>query len=128
MSRSPCIEFENLGKRFENRWVFDHLNSTIQSGESVALFGNNGSGKSTLLRLVSLLQPISRGKLKLFGQEVTQNKDVLRPRLRFLSHEKRLYGSLSIFENMKLAAQIRGISDSQEITHPLEKMNLLSHQ
>jgi len=52
------ISIENLSKRFDSGWVFRDLNSSIQTGQKVAVTGPNGSGKSTLLNILcGLLSP-----------------------------------------------------------------------
>lgn len=51
------IRFENLSKSFwvrgEHKVVIDHLNTTLRTGQSLALLGRNGAGKSTLLQIVA---------------------------------------------------------------------------
>jgi ABC-type multidrug transport system ATPase subunit len=47
------ITLENIGKKFNRRWVFKGLNYTFFSGSNFALLGSNGSGKSTLLQILS---------------------------------------------------------------------------
>jgi ABC-type multidrug transport system ATPase subunit len=47
------IELNNLGKRFNQQWIFRHLNYQFQSGEAYAIVGPNGSGKSTLLQVIA---------------------------------------------------------------------------
>ena len=44
---------------------------TVREGERVVLIGANGSGKSTLLMLFAGLLRPSRGRLRIFGREVT---------------------------------------------------------
>ena len=55
--------------------VLDKLNFTLRRDQRIGLIGPNGSGKSTLLHLImGLLQPHS-GTIKLFGREVSEEKD-----------------------------------------------------
>lgn len=55
------ISTQNLGKKFNNEWIFKNLNQTFQSGESYTFVGSNGSGKSTLLQVLSGYMPHSEG-------------------------------------------------------------------
>lgn len=68
------IELQNIGRRFNQHWIFRHLDYTFHKGESYALLGANGSGKSTLLQLVSGALAPSEGTL-LYHTE-NQNIDV----------------------------------------------------
>jgi len=57
------IELQNLGKRFNQQWIFRHLDYEFHSGQSYAIVGPNGSGKSTLLQVVAGSIEKSEGKL-----------------------------------------------------------------
>ncbi len=103
------IEMSGIGKRYGRQWIFSHLDLEVQAGESIALFGGNGSGKSTLIKILSTLLSPSVGDLKLFGEKVSGQRGPLRRRLRLLGHEKQLYRTLTVEENLKLAARIRGV-------------------
>ncbi len=57
----------NLGFRYREAAVFEHVSFHVHRGEFVALTGKNGAGKSTLLKLiVGLLEP-TRGSVLVFG-------------------------------------------------------------
>lgn len=47
------ISINNLSKSFNNRQVFNGLNTKIDKGRVVALLGRNGAGKSTLLNILN---------------------------------------------------------------------------
>lgn len=123
--REIAIQMEGLGKRFGRPWVLSHVNLTICAGESVALFGRNGSGKSTLLRIISTLLGATRGRCQVLGLDVGKDRGEIRRQLRLLSHSKQLYGNLTISENLRLAAGIRGlIIDEKTIMGPLQRLDI----
>jgi ABC-type multidrug transport system ATPase subunit len=55
------INCNQLGKRYNNEWIFRELTYNFQFGKSYAILGANGSGKSTLLQVISGLIPASEG-------------------------------------------------------------------
>lgn len=110
-----AIDMQKVGKRFGRQWVVAGASLTIRRGEAVALFGGNGSGKSTLLRMIATLLPPSTGTLTVLGQDVAQEKVAIRRQLRFLAHEKQLYSALTVAENLRLAAHLRGLTRRQGI-------------
>ena len=57
------IELINIGKKFNNEWIFKNLNYEFCSGKKYAITGFNGSGKSTLLQVVAGLIPSTIGEL-----------------------------------------------------------------
>lgn len=46
------LEMKDLGKRFGDKLIFQHVNLTVGRGEKIALLGANGMGKSTLLKCI----------------------------------------------------------------------------
>ncbi|MCC6601276.1 MAG: ABC transporter ATP-binding protein [Crocinitomicaceae bacterium] len=57
------IQAENIGKRFQNEWIFRKLSASFERGECVAINGSNGSGKSTLIQLLSGYLSPSEGRI-----------------------------------------------------------------
>lgn len=57
------IVLQNIGKRFNNDWVFKNLNYEFQTGNNYAVLGSNGSGKSTLLQVIAANSLPSEGKV-----------------------------------------------------------------
>jgi ABC-type multidrug transport system ATPase subunit len=47
------ILLEQVGRRFNREWIFNHIDYSFESGKSYAILGINGSGKSTLLQVIS---------------------------------------------------------------------------
>ncbi|MCU1463168.1 MAG: transporter related [Acidimicrobiales bacterium] len=52
------------------RALFD-VSLTVPDGTAVALLGSNGSGKSTVARVATGLVPVSRGRIRFDGRDVT---------------------------------------------------------
>lgn len=46
------ITLSNVGRRFNQEWIFKHFNYEFCQGDSYAILGANGSGKSTLLSII----------------------------------------------------------------------------
>lgn len=58
-----AIYAENIGKKFNNEWIFQNFSFEFRQGNAVAITGNNGSGKSTLLQVLAGFLPASQGKV-----------------------------------------------------------------
>ena len=57
------IDLQNLGRRFNQEWIFRNVNYQFAGSEKYAVLGPNGSGKSTLLSiLIGSLSP-SEGEI-----------------------------------------------------------------
>ena len=47
------FEAKNLGKKYGNHQVFDHVDFFVQRGDRIALLGQNGQGKTTLAKILA---------------------------------------------------------------------------
>lgn len=56
------FEAQNLGKKYGNHQVFDHVDFFVQRGDRIALLGQNGQGKTTLAKILA-------GEIKDFSGE-----------------------------------------------------------
>jgi len=70
------IEISNLGKRYNNHWIFRKVNYTFQSTKKYAITGPNGSGKSTLLQTLGnfILQNEGSIRFEINGTEIPPEK------------------------------------------------------
>jgi iron complex transport system ATP-binding protein len=62
------IEVEQLSRSFKGQQVLDSISFEVKQGEFFGIIGPNGSGKSTLLRLISGIDPVTSGSVRLNGQ------------------------------------------------------------
>ena len=65
------VKVENLVKRYKELVALDHFNLEISEGEIFGLLGPNGSGKTTTINCILSLLSFDKGKIELFGKEMT---------------------------------------------------------
>ena len=74
-----AIEVKNLSYAYPNGTkALEEVSLEVEEGETVAIVGPNGAGKTTLLlNLTGILKP-KKGKIELFGGDITQmsNSDI----------------------------------------------------
>ena len=58
-------EFQNVSKRYGEKFVFGGVTFIIERGDRIALVGHNGAGKSTLIKLLSGCEPLTSGDYRL---------------------------------------------------------------
>ncbi len=92
---------EDLGKRFDRRWVLRHISFELKQGDCLAVLGRNGSGKSTLLRLLASLEVPTEGQVRA-PQEPTLT-------IGYSALDQKLYPNLTIREHLDFAGDVRGI-------------------
>jgi branched-chain amino acid transport system ATP-binding protein len=78
----------------------------VKKGEVVSLIGSNGAGKSTIIKTIAgLLQPRS-GEIHFEGQPIhrTPAYDIVRRKIAMIPEGRRLFGRLSVMDNLLLGA------------------------
>ena len=57
------VDLQDIGKRFNQGWIFRNICASFKSDEHVVITGANGSGKSTLLQIIFGSLTASEGKV-----------------------------------------------------------------
>ena len=101
------IEIHELCKAFEEHVVLDHVNLTINPGETMVIIGRSGCGKSVLLKhIVGLMKP-DAGRLAVDGVDVAtlsgRRLDAVRLKIGMLFQGAALFDSMTIEENVGFA-------------------------
>ena len=115
--RNPVIEFSNVGLRYgHGPEILRDLTFKIDPGSFHFLTGPSGSGKTSLLRLLLLSLRPTRGKVSLFGKDVSAlDQDSLlqmRRHIGIVFQEFRLLEHLTTFENVALPLRVLGQNES----------------
>ena len=98
-----------LHKQFGDTCAVDDLNLEIDAGEIYALMGPDGAGKTTTMRLLSgILRPDS-GSIHLAGISLTDHPDAARANIGYLAQSFSLYEDLTVLENIRFFAEVRGV-------------------
>ena len=105
------LSIENLGVSYEKIKALHGVSFQVDEGEIVCIIGANGAGKSTTLRAISRLVPVDDGsKMSFMGKDLLKyNADQVVSELG-ISHApegRRLFGNLTVMENLRLAAYAR---------------------
>ena len=85
----------------------DGVTLSVRAGERRAIIGPNGAGKTTLFSLISGEQPVTAGRIHLFGRDVTGTAAHRRARLGLSRTYQitNLFPRLSALDNCVLAVQ-----------------------
>ena len=67
----PIIEGEKVTKFFGGLAAVAGVDFHVDEGEIVGLIGPNGAGKTTLFNLVSGALPLTSGKMRFKGKDIT---------------------------------------------------------
>src|SRR5690242_11001990 len=119
-------EFDSVGLRYgTGAEVLRDLNFRLARGDFYFLTGPSGAGKTSLLKLLYLAQRPTRGRIGMFGTELSNIDRTALPEFRrrigVVFQDFRLIRHLSAFDNIALPLRIAGRSEA-EIEGPVREM------
>ncbi|WP_042355898.1 ABC transporter ATP-binding protein [Bacillus rubiinfantis] len=113
--------YKSYGLKMNKQEVLKGLDITIEEGEFVSIMGPSGSGKTTLLNVLSSIDRVSQGSIKIEGSEITRMKEkqlaeFRKHHLGFIFQEYNLLDTLTVKENILLPLSITNVSknDAQQ--------------
>jgi ABC-2 type transport system ATP-binding protein len=107
----------------------DGLNLQVRAGEIYGLVGADGAGKTTAFRLLVGALTLNAGQVTIAGYSIDKQMEQARAQVGYLSQRFSLYNDLTVMENIRFFAEVRGLrsdewlSRCQEI---LEFVDLIS--
>jgi branched-chain amino acid transport system ATP-binding protein len=116
------LELTDVHVRYGSIRALQGVSLQVNQGELVALIGSNGAGKSTTLRTISGLLRASEGRITFEGEDITSAPSD-RIVARGISHcpeGRRVFGGLTVGENLRLGAVSRGRSQAGAVAEDLE--------
>jgi branched-chain amino acid transport system ATP-binding protein len=121
------LSVENLGVSYDNIRALHGISFEINDGEIVCIIGANGAGKSTTLRAVSRMIPVEAGtKMTFMGKDLLKypaDKVVNKLGISHVPEGRRLFGNLTIMENLRLACFAR--NDRDKIQEDLNRIFMI---
>lgn len=117
----PILTVRDLSVRFGSLVAVNTVNFVAQRGHITSVIGPNGAGKSTLFNLISgAIRPHS-GSVVFDGQELTglPAYKMLKAGLSRSFQITNLFFELSVYENLRLAAQV--LENSSKALLPVQR-------
>lgn len=106
-SNIAALELRNISKRYPGVVANENVSLVVGRGEVHGLVGENGAGKSTLMSIAyGLVQP-DAGEIIVAGQPLVlrSSSDAIRAGLGMVHQSFRLFGSLTVAENVVFHAE-----------------------
>ena len=114
MAEKIIISVLNLSKKFGDVRAVDNISFDVKKNSIIALLGANGAGKTTTIAMLLGLVVPSSGEISIFGIDILKSRYSALSRMNFSSPYVDLPQRLSVYQNLKVYAQLYGISNEKE--------------
>ncbi len=110
------LEVNDLEVSYGSIKALHGISFTVEKDEIVTLIGANGAGKTTTLNTITRLMNPDSGSIVYKGHDLTQlpAHEVVKLGMTLVPEGRRIFGNLTVQENLKLAAYARKDRDQVE--------------
>lgn len=114
------ITASHLFKSLGHTHAVEDVSLRVNAGEIYGLVGSDGAGKTTTLRLlVGALKPDS-GETTVCGYSLAKQVEQARANIGYLSQRFSLYEDLTVLENIRFFAEVRGLKADEWLPRCME--------
>lgn len=118
-SSEKIVEIKHLVKHFGKFQAVKDVSFDVHRGDVFGFLGPNGAGKSTTIRcMLSLIRPTS-GELKLFGKNLSTDRNYILRRIGCIVEKPDFYKYLSAEKNIEIFARLSGIEVTKSKVHEI---------
>jgi branched-chain amino acid transport system ATP-binding protein len=106
------LEVQDIHTYYQDSYVLQGVSLKVDRGTVVVILGRNGVGKTTLIRSIIGFNPPRRGRIIYQGHDITHQESFRNVRLGMglVPQGRRIFSSLTVKENIEIAAQKQGAS------------------
>lgn len=114
------IQAQGIHKSFGENHAVNDVSLHIAVGEIYGLVGPDGAGKTTTLRLLVGALQNDAGEIEVGGYDVQRQVEQARSQIGYLSQRFSLYEDLTVLENIRFFAEVRGLSSKEWLPRSME--------
>ena len=120
---TPILQLSNINKSFGRVRALRDVSFSVARGTIIGLVGPNGAGKSTTMKVITGVTAPDVGEIKVAGETVTMQHRHVLAKVGALIENPGLYAYMTGWDNLKLYAEVAGISDDK-ITEIVTQLGL----
>jgi ABC-2 type transport system ATP-binding protein len=114
------VQANNIHKSFDDLKAVDGVSLQIPAGEIYGLVGADGAGKTTTMRLLVGAFKMDSGEINICGYDIEKQTEQARSQFGYLSQRFSLYEDLTVLENIRFFAEVRGLKSDEWLPRCME--------
>ena len=124
MTATQLLEVEGVSKHFGAVRAVDNVTWSLKPGEIGGVVGPNGSGKTTLFNCLSGYYALTAGTIRWKGKDIRRTGMRARSSLGLVRtfQTADVFGSLSVRENVEIAAHLGGKGDDRRLPRSVDEL------
>ena len=109
----PLLNIESLRVQFGTLLAVDDVSFELHAGDLLGMIGPNGAGKTTTLRAAAGLQPVTTGRVEMFGHDVFHMPTRVGRHLAFTPDTPAVYDTITVEEFLRFIGRCYGLAPMQ---------------
>jgi drug efflux transport system ATP-binding protein len=119
------VNATNLKKHFGDLQAVDGVSLEIAAGEIYGLVGADGAGKTTTMRLLVGALKADAGEVNICGYDINRQTEQARSQFGYLSQRFSMYEDLTVLENIRFFAEVRGLKSDEWLPRCMEILSFV---
>ena len=105
-----ALELKDIYKVYsKNKKALKNINLKVEEGKVLCLLGNNGTGKSTMFKVITKLEPLTKGTIFLDGVNTESKIALTKKSIGYGPQHSVLIDQMTIKETISLHASLKGL-------------------
>ncbi|HET9914352.1 MAG TPA: ABC transporter ATP-binding protein [Anaerolineales bacterium] len=122
---NPFVYASHLQKSFGENHAVNDVSLVIEAGEVYGLVGADGAGKTTTMRLLVGALKADAGEISICGYDINKQTEQARSQFGYLSQRFSMYEDLTVLENIRFFAEVRGLSSTEWLPRSMEILDFV---
>ena len=118
----PTLVVSHVSRSFGSIRAVEDVSLTIIPGQIYGLVGPDGAGKTTTLRLICGAFKPDNGSVSIGNFSLYNQAEQAREMIGYLSQQFSLYEDLTVLENIRFLAEVRGLSREEWLPRSHENL------
>lgn len=114
------VQANNIQKHFGDIHAVNGVSLKIRAGEIYGLVGADGAGKTTTIRLLVGALKADAGEINICGYDINKQTEQARSQFGYLSQRFSMYEDLTVLENIRFFAEVRGLKSNEWLPRCME--------